>query len=319
MVADDATGVLRQMLPLDVLTWLVLGWLGFGLRRRLARRQPVEISLAVGGAIGLAAFFLIAGSGGIAANVERYSLWVIGPAALLAALACDTWFDGSRRRWAAIGGISLAWLLLFTFQCDYFECFNRTGGDGHRTYRTEPIEPKQAAFDYIAAHAPSGKFTRVLTSEWWNYWPLRYLSLATGRDASPSGSPPLNQIIIERWDASGGIDGLVGNKGRSLGRLFFVEFTASDAATAIRRWASGNDVAIQEILLNDAADRPVLSVFAVEVPAGRAAVARGPATRGPDRSHASSEKVYEIIKVVDLTNPPTELRFHSNGGDQSDP
>ena len=276
MAPQDGPQILRQLLPLDVLTWLVIGWLGFGLRRRLAGRRPVELCLAIGGALGLLGFFIVAGIGGIAANFERYSLWMIGPAAVLAALACDPWFDGSRRRWAAVGGVSLAWLLLFTFQCNYFERFNRTGGDGHRTYRTGDVEPKQAALAFIAGHARADEFTMVLTSEWWNYWPLEYLALAAERSAQKPGrdSNP-NRLMIERWKPNHGFDPLVGPNRTAISRLWFVEFTAGDAAAAIRYWANSQNLRIHETYMLDAANRPVLSVFQIDKPASQAA-ASGP-------------------------------------------
>jgi hypothetical protein len=279
MAPQDGSDVLRQLLPLDVLTWLVIGWLGFGLRRRLAGRKPVELCLAIGGTVGLLGFFIVAGTGGIAANFERYSLWMIGPAALLAALACDRWFDGSRRRWAALGAVSLAWLLLFTFQCNYFECFNSTGGEGHSTYRTGNIEPKQAALAYIVAHARPDEFTTVWASEWWNYWPLEYLALAAEQSARKKCSSTPDHLIIERWKSNLGFAQFGGHNQTGISRLWLVEFTAGDAAAAIRNWASSQQMHIHETNILDAANRPVLSVFQIDETRSKATASGRSGTR----------------------------------------
>ena len=69
----------------------------------------------------------------------------------------------------------LAWLSFGSFGWRYFASIQRTGGDSHLAFRTAAVEPKQAAWDYIAEHS-DGRPIAVVADSWWLYWPLAYLS-----------------------------------------------------------------------------------------------------------------------------------------------
>jgi hypothetical protein len=87
--------------------------------------------------------------------------------------------EGIRRtRWGVAAFIAAAWtaLSVFTFITGYAIPFVRDGGAGHVTYRTGPIEPKKAAFDFIRSELPPEDTAAVLADSWWVYWPLRYLA-----------------------------------------------------------------------------------------------------------------------------------------------
>ena len=75
-----------------------------------------------------------------------------------------------------LAAAGLAWLILANFWNNYFLYFQRTGGDSHVTFRTSIAEPKAVAIDYVLQQQGNGKPVTILTHEWWNYWPLKYLA-----------------------------------------------------------------------------------------------------------------------------------------------
>ena len=83
---------------------------------------------------------------------------------------------GGTNRGRCITAVAAGWLLLWSFQAKFFDFLQETGGQSHPTFRTAATEPKQAAFDYIVVHSDPAHDIRVLTGEWWNFWPLAYLS-----------------------------------------------------------------------------------------------------------------------------------------------
>lgn len=183
------------LLPWDATIWLVLFLLARGLCKRLAARHLVEWCLLFGWGVGLVVFYLLGGPDAIGPNFERYALWLVAPTALLAALSLDHLLTGSRirRGCAILASLSISWCCLAAFQGYFFAAFTRTGGEGHRTYRTGSTEPKQAAYEQIVAHTPPGQTARVIVHEWWTYWPLRYISFDSRQSA--------NSVRVEFEDA----------------------------------------------------------------------------------------------------------------------
>ncbi len=74
----------------------------------------------------------------------------------------------------------IGWLLLGTFGWRYFGTMLTTGGESHLAFRTGAVEPKQAAWDHIAAHSGDGPMV-VTADSWWLYWPLAYLAAGEPR------------------------------------------------------------------------------------------------------------------------------------------
>ena len=112
-------------------------------------------SLSTGCVAALAAFYTVAGPGAVAAGVERYAIWMIAPLAILAAIGLCAWLDRPRiaGKGACVAALAVGWLTLLTFQARYFRYMEQTGGNAHFTFCTAPIEPKQAAMDYIRRRA----------------------------------------------------------------------------------------------------------------------------------------------------------------------
>src|SRR5262249_45575428 len=61
----------------------------------------------------------------------------------------------------------------------YFAELAKTGGDVHRTFRTGPVEPKQAAIAAIVA-AAAGEPATIVAEDWWTFFPLYYLAGSHG-------------------------------------------------------------------------------------------------------------------------------------------
>ena len=203
--------------------WRNLLEFGVGRRRRVAFRSAKErpcaerkatishAALAIGWLLCLAAFFVVAGPAAIAPHFERYGICLIGPGAILAALAVGWWLDRPGRmgvRSAAGMALVAGWLLLAGFHANFFAFLPETGGRSHLTFRTAATEPKQAAWDYIKAIAISARHSDILRL-WWNTWPLRYLCREGIRSAGGSlpsesarsrASPPSRiRVARARW------------------------------------------------------------------------------------------------------------------------
>jgi Dolichyl-phosphate-mannose-protein mannosyltransferase len=277
------------ILPFDLAAGLAALFLGWGIYRQLAdwrRSQEDETeesgssdrirsnvacaraALFVGSSLSLLAFFLIAGPPAIAPHFERYGICLIGPGAILAALAIEWWID--RRHWTGRAAAAIAvlcgWGLLAGFQAHFSDFIERTGGESHLTFRTAVLEPKVAALDFIRQHSSRA---RVLASEWWIYWPLKYLSF----DRPSFGSPRVDVRIGRSQD--GARPGIVvepySDLRRSVGDLpdqgeplWIVEFTGSPTCEGVRQWSRDRQRSISESTIDDFAGRPLLSLFSVE-------------------------------------------------------
>jgi hypothetical protein len=227
LIAPSSEDRFSGPMPFDLAMRVIAFIVAFGILGRIAQTgSPIDedvdkppspetatpgviLALAFGGTLSVAAFFVVAGPAAIAPHFERYGMFMIGPAAILAALAVEWW----RERGVWIGRFATAlclvcgWAILAGFNANFFDFIERTGGGSHETFRTAAIEPKQAALDYIRGYenhrglspfampgeqkgtvpfAASGSRidmkspVEIRTSEWWLYWPLRYLSFATG-------------------------------------------------------------------------------------------------------------------------------------------
>ena len=143
-----------------------------------ARRRPdgLDSRLLLSSGASVAAFYLIAGPEALAPHWERYSMCLVGPTALVAARSATHWLrpPGGGRRAAML--VAAGWLIVGGFYWNYFWTFTTTGGNSHQTFRTGPIEPKVAAIEHIRSHRTVDQTNWIVTSAWWNYWPLAYLA-----------------------------------------------------------------------------------------------------------------------------------------------
>lgn len=224
----------------------------------LKQRPRVEITLAAGYAIGLVGFFLIGGPSAMAPHFERYAIWMIAPAVLLASRAM-VW-------WAARTGPSfwyltsaIAWLWLVVFGQQYFGFIQQTGGQSHRAMRTAEVEPKLAAWQAIvgtlhrhdANAAEAAGPTLVATTEYWIETPLQYLG---GRR---------DDVQVLWWDGNGDWPAEV-QTALEENRARFVEFTTSTALPELRRRLAQQHRAWRETTIFDYASQPVIVILEPE-------------------------------------------------------
>ena len=171
------------------------------------RRRQRELCL-VGGFLLIVCGFYFAGSyAHLVAGYERHGLPLVFPTLLLLVCALDEIAAWLRRPsmtiWVSSAACA-AWLLSFGF-C-YFGEFFHSGGNAVKIYRTASIEPKSAAFTWIAdewteRRSPSALKSSldsapgeiiVITEDWWNQWPLKFL--ASRRKDLPLRVIPLEEV-----------------------------------------------------------------------------------------------------------------------------
>ena len=177
----DAIGALTIEIALTFVTTFIAGLVAWAYYRRIRRgRSTLDLALATAWISCVGAFFLVAGPEAIRPHFERYAICLIAPTVALAARGLHWWMQPSTRFSFATAPllIVLAWASLFVFKRQYFDEFAMHGGNSHRTFRTAATEPKQAALALILERSPTGRPVRISTSEWWLYWPLRYLAYA---------------------------------------------------------------------------------------------------------------------------------------------
>jgi len=202
-------------------------------------------ALLAGWALTLVGFLLVAGPSAMLPGWERYALCLVAPTTLLLARGAVLAFRAAapRGEWVLAAAPLLGLAFLADFQVHYFEFFRETGGRAHATFHTGPVEPKEAAVRWIAAQRPPAddharslsekgsdplplrgltpfrigiKPSWIVTTEWWNYWPLRYLA---------ADRPGLRVMTWEEAEQQGGF-----RTALSEGRVFLVEFSGSPAA-----------------------------------------------------------------------------------------
>jgi hypothetical protein len=185
--------------------------------------------LIFGWALGLLGFLVVAGPPALLPGYERYAMCLIAPTVLLLSRGAVLWWEQSSRKaqWGLLAVSLAGWFLLADYQVHYFESIHRTGGLAHRTFRTADVEPKQAALATILKQRRNGT-TWIVTSEHWNYWPLRYLSMADEdvrvvRPEEVEASPQFERALRE-------------------GRVWFVEFSGTEALDRAQAALAGRKV-----------------------------------------------------------------------------
>ncbi len=220
--------------------------IGARLYRRLSLQILNEVCLLTGWLIGLAAFFVMAGPAALAPDFERYGIWIVAPGAILAALA---FYSGPKPRarlehTGGLVGAAICWLLLLGTQQNFFAFIYETGGRSHPTFHTANVEPKETAIAYIARQsAQSTDATTIVASQWWNYWPLKYLSYR--QDLGIAG---------KRID-------VVQAAKHCPNTCWRVEFSDSREAAAVRA-INRDGIREVESIIGDFSGRPILSIFA---------------------------------------------------------
>ena len=300
-VAPPINEMIRwDVVPFDLAIGFALVILGWGVCRRLGNaKRPTRsraadcrneraaiCSLIIGWGLSLVAFFVVAGPAAIAPHFERYGICLVGPGAILAALGIDGWLGWPARpdiatsregRIVATFTIVAGWGMLATFQIAFFDFFHQTGGQSHRTFRTAAIEPKAAALEYIVSHSTG--FVHIAASEWWNYWPIRYLANVRSRETgmrefdvefarAPAVDPAASDICL--WQ---------------------VEFSDTPECEAFRQSQRELGMPLSETTVADYSGRPLLSSFQLRLePCHGGAVAGDPRQMASHRQSGDGGK-----------------------------
>jgi len=230
------------------------------LHRVRRERSAVDTAMLTGWALMVLSFYLVAGVGALMPHFERYAICLVTPTALMLARGSEWLTLGAARsaRLALTGFLTVAWLWLGSFYTNYFAFIERTGNESHMTFRAASVEPKEAALRFIQSHRKPGETAWIVGLEWWSTYPLTYLSssdpelrvpldsaafvLTTEKIQQP-GLPELSAALRER-------------------RVWCVEFLESRHYPTLKRWlAAQTGEPIQETIIRDFADRPLLSIM----------------------------------------------------------
>ncbi len=245
---------------------MIAGW---GLVRRLRiHTAPLDACLICGWSVMLFGFFLVAGPTALAPHFERYGMCLIAPGVLVLARGIAWWLEQPRLPAArvALYLAVAAWLWPASFMVNYFQCFVQTGGLSHRTFRTAEVDPKQAALDFILSQRDGEQSVQIVCQEWWNYWPLRYLSYR-----EPG-------VTVRTWEAWGEVR----NTSDGAGDTWFVEFSDRAACMIVLCDMHRRGLVARQFTVVDYGRRPVLTIVGQRKRFTRIVKARGLTSSSPD-------------------------------------
>jgi hypothetical protein len=187
--------------------------------------RRMEITVVLATLLGVLMFFILIGAAGFSPESSRYGLWLVAPGTLLLARTIK---DISLRSVTAqcfirMSTAALCILLLWGFWKQYFIVFESSGGNADPTFQTAATEPKFAALQLIRREQDTHRPFVIASTDWWAYWPLRYLScdeknltMLSGDDLnSPEGTQKLSDAM-------------------KTGDAWFVEFASMTAGTNLK-------------------------------------------------------------------------------------
>ncbi len=172
--------VSKSVLALHAIPFWALfaGLLVVGGRRAVRERDSLSLGLLGGIFCAATSVYLIGGLTALTPHYERYSIFLVVPVIVLfsrlifGASGTPQW--PVRRVWCAT---LLAGCMLLSFQQNYWQRIQRTGGESSMTFRTASVEPKQQVVQLIRAdlRARQENSAVILAEDWWSYWVVRYL------------------------------------------------------------------------------------------------------------------------------------------------
>lgn len=225
----------------------IFGWL-----RRSDENMSLKFALLTGWSLTVLGFFLVAGPGAIAPHFERYGICLIAPTVLVLSWGLGNLISSSKTnpQQLAWGMTAFAVCSLIGFYTLYFEQFRRTGGESHRAFRTAEQEPKESLLQQVRMigvnpDVGSWAHTTLATSEWWTYWPLRYLSIEH------------DDIEVVQWNSDEELRDLVERSDQS--RILFVEFVGQSTLAQVREGLVARSHPYDELQLSDAGGLPLLT------------------------------------------------------------
>lgn len=223
---------------------LIVTWM----RYIRVERQATDRVLLWGWGLGLAGFFVVAGTHALEPHWERYGMCLVGAGALVLSRGLVALFErgGRVRELALAGSILCGASLLVQFQWNYFRHFEQTGGSSQATFRTAAWEPKLTTWRIVQQQRDPAQMAWLVVPQWWNYWPLAYLA---AHDPN---------VRVVDWDEAGQ-DGSL-DAALLAGQVWFIEYSDSEAWTRWHRWLQSAEGEAETTTVRDFAGRPHLSI-----------------------------------------------------------
>jgi hypothetical protein len=161
----------------------------------------------------------------------------------------------------------------------------------------------------------------LVATEWWNYWPLAYL---TYRDERIEVVGSLSGDTIIGQSATTGrpipyLDGVAEgdpdfHAAREEKRIWFVEFARTPRAATVRSRLAAKFERVQQTCIRDWGNRPIITILRPlawqESKHSAVLPVVAPATLPQRNTSAKAEKFSGIIKPNELTLQRLELGFH---------
>ncbi len=223
--------------------WIILLASAVGVWRALQLRRHATLRILLAGlALGLLAFYLIAGPKASEPHVERYSMWMIAPLTLLLASGIQCWIRSTAKaRLRPAVALLMAWCLLAGFGWYYIRPLRLGLTAPHLAFRTSQVEPKLAALHAIRAQSTS-RPTRIVAQGWWLYWPLAYLA----------GSEPSVSVVPADVPGEAALQ-----PENQAGKGWHVAFVESEPYLSIDGHVAKQPQSLP-VIINDAAGRPLI-------------------------------------------------------------
>jgi hypothetical protein len=200
--------------------------------------------LLMGGIVAVVGFFIVVGAPGLAPESARYGLWMIAPVTLLFSIAV------ANLRRSQMGAVALCTLLLAAFWWQYFRVFTTSGGQADPTFQTARTEPKQAALQLILQKQTPGRTCVIAASDWWVYWPIKYLAFNE------------NHVAVLSGDAMNTREGgALLSRAMQNGDAWFVEFSAMQASANLKAALQAGGFACAEYSTPRADGASVLTIL----------------------------------------------------------
>jgi hypothetical protein len=131
--------------------------------------------LIAGITVAFGAFVIVAGPAAVVPTHERYALAFFLPLTVIGAVGCDALIAKWRTIGRGVVAVAVVLLALSTV-AGYFTPLLVDGGRSGQPFRTGEVEPKAAAYAFIAADSRDAPAVAIVAQDWWLYWPLRYLA-----------------------------------------------------------------------------------------------------------------------------------------------
>jgi hypothetical protein len=190
-------------------SFLILCLLFFGTRVLIRQKQWLAVSFIAGFFVMLGLLFFIGGPRVVTPGLSRHANILPVPFVIVFALLLRALATSERKKAGILAGvIFLCSILLWQFRENYFVEAKRSGGGfTHRTYAVGPVEPKVACLDWILsatlANRSGGKTVKIVAEDWWIYWPVKYLTLATKNVDVVFLDETVSQAEFYRWFKEG--------------------------------------------------------------------------------------------------------------------